>query len=98
MSARTSGARAGVALSLGAGLVLATTVPAAAHGHGRHDVSSTEEQVTEDRITETVEAMSIDELIGPMTWTRVYGGSADGGSLGGAHHEVYGVDAPARTL
>jgi len=98
MSARTSGARAGVALSLGAGLVLATTVPAAAHGHGRHDVSSTEEQVTEDRITETVEAMSIDELIGQMTWTRVYGDSADDDSMAAENQQYYGVDTPAEVI
>jgi len=98
MSARTSGARAGVALSLGAGLVLAATVPAAAHGHGRHDVSSTEEQVTEDRITETVEAMSIDELMGQMTWTRVYGDSADDDSMAAENQQYYGVDTPAEVI
>src|SRR5690625_3752792 len=98
MTTRTNGARAGVALSLGAGLVLAAIVPAAAHGHSAHAPSSNEDLSTEDRITETVEAMSIDELIGQMTWTRVYGDSADDDSMAAENQQYYGVDTPAEVI
>lgn len=89
MSIRSSGARAGVALTLGAGLVLAATVPAGA---------ATAPPSNDDEVAAVVDAMSIDQLIGQMTWTRVYGNSADDDSMAAENQQYYGVDTPAEVI
>ena len=97
MSTSSRRTRAGVALGLGAGLLLAGAVPATATppapltGHGDAAESA-------DQIEAAVDAMSIDELIGQMTWTRVYGNSADDTSMAAENQQYYGVDTPAEVI
>lgn len=97
MSARSRGTRAGIALSLGAGLLLSAALPATGTPQAptSSDGPSSE---TADQIEATVAEMSIDELIGQMTWTRVYGNSADDTSMAAENQQYYGVDTPAEVI
>ncbi|WP_231497273.1 glycoside hydrolase family 3 protein [Arthrobacter sp. MA-N2] len=42
--------------------------------------------------------MSLDEKIGQMTWTHVYGSSADDMSMAASNQERYGVNTPAEVV
>lgn len=97
MSTRSTGTRAGVALSLGAALLLAGAVPATATPHPP-PTSTEDPPESDEQIAAAVEAMSIDELIGQMTWTRVYGNSADDTSMAAENQQYYGVDTPAEVI
>ncbi|MCM3661027.1 glycoside hydrolase family 3 protein [Georgenia satyanarayanai] len=88
MSTRTAGARAGVATALGAGMLLASTVPAVA----------TSAPDSANPIDHIVNAMTVDELIGQMTWTYVYGNSADDASMAVQNQARYGVDTPREVV
>ncbi|WP_147916336.1 glycoside hydrolase family 3 protein [Ruania zhangjianzhongii] len=97
MSTPSRGTRAGVALGLGAGLLLAGAVPATAAPPAPL-ASNGDAPESADQIAAAVEAMSIDELIGQMTWTRVYGDSADDTSMAAENQQYYGVDTPAEVI
>jgi len=89
---RTVGARAGVATTLAAGMLLAS-VPAAAEPA---PVPS-----SADPIEHIVQNMTVDQLIGQMTWTHVYGNTVDhAGHVGdgGSNQSRYGVDTPAEVV
>ncbi len=45
-----------------------------------------------------ISGMSLDEKIGQMTWTHVYGSSADDTSMAASNQERYGVDTPAEVV
>ncbi|MEE6288986.1 glycoside hydrolase family 3 N-terminal domain-containing protein [Georgenia sp. MJ173] len=49
-----------------------------------------------DEITSIVDGMSVDELIGQMTWTHVHGATADEDS--GENRSRYGVGTPAEVV
>ncbi len=92
MSKKSVGARAGVATSLAAGMLLVSTVPASADPVAPQSA---------DPIDHIVEEMSVDELIGQMTWTHVYGSSADEAGYvgnGASNQSRYGVDTPAEVV
>ena len=97
MSTRSRGTRAGAALSLGAALLLTAAVPATATPPAPADTTGNAPD-SADQIEAAVEAMSIDELIGQMTWTRVYGDSADDTSMAAENQQYYGVDTPAEVI
>ena len=88
MSKKPVGARVGVATSLAAGMLLAATVPAAA----------TSAPDSTGPIDQIVKTMTVDELIGQMTWTYVYGNSADDDSMAEQNQARYGVDTPAEVV
>ncbi|TDE92853.1 ScyD/ScyE family protein [Occultella glacieicola] len=99
-SSRT--ARAGLtALATGA-LVLGALAPAtgAARAPAPTDVTPTEasDTPTAAEIDAIVASMSLDELIGQMTWTHVYGSSADDASMAASNQARYGVDTPAEVV
>ena len=88
MSRKPVGAKAGAATTLAAGLLLAATVPAAA----------TSAPDSTGPIDQIVSNMTIDELIGQMTWTYVYGNSATDDSMAEENQARYGVDTPAEVV
>ncbi|WP_413450997.1 glycoside hydrolase family 3 N-terminal domain-containing protein [Georgenia phoenicis] len=88
MTKRTAGARIGAATCLAAGMLLASTVPAGA--------TSTPDSA--NPIDHIVSNMTVDELIGQMTWTYVYGNSADDASMAEQNQERYGVDTPREVV
>ncbi|MCD4853037.1 glycoside hydrolase family 3 protein [Arthrobacter sp. AK01] len=45
-----------------------------------------------------ISGMSLDEKIGQMTWTHVYGSSADDTSMAASNQERYGVNTPAEVV
>jgi len=45
-----------------------------------------------------IAGMTLDEKIGQMTWTHVYGSSADDASMAASNQERYGVDTPAEVV
>ncbi|HLR27281.1 MAG TPA: glycoside hydrolase family 3 N-terminal domain-containing protein, partial [Ruania sp.] len=94
MSHRT-GAKGGLTLALGAGMLLAATAPAAATPEDRPPSGPPS---TAEEIAAVVDQMSIDELIGQMTWTHVYGNSADDDSMAASNRARYGVDTPAEVV
>lgn len=53
-----------------------------------------------DQITQIVDEMTLDELIGQMTWTHVYGNSAYDTSMASSNQKVYGADVstPAQAI
>src|SRR5690606_7337152 len=90
LSKKSLGARAGVATGLAAGMLLASTVPASADPVSTPDSTNPIEHI--------VQGMTIDQLIGQMTWTHVYGSAVDeAGHVGdgGSNQSRYGVDTPA---
>src|SRR5690606_28530847 len=90
LSKKSVGARVGVATSLAAGMLLASTVPASAGPVSAPD--------SRNPIEHIVQHMTIDELIGQMTWTFVYGNSADDDSMAAQNQDRYGVDTPAEVV
>ena len=85
-TARTA---AGLAATLAAGLALAAAVPAGA---------ALDPPSSPDDIAAVVADMSVDELIGQMTWTHVYGSTADDTSMASENRQRYGVDTPAEVI
>ena len=79
------------AMVAGAGLLLAAVTPAQA---STHDASSGDAA----DIPAMVDAMTLDEKIGQMTWTHVYGSSADDTSMSASNQARYGVDTPAEVV
>ncbi|WP_324652659.1 glycoside hydrolase family 3 protein, partial [Georgenia sp. H159] len=71
-------------------MLLASTVPANAGPMAVPDST--------DPLDHVVEQMTIDQLIGQMTWTFVYGNSADDASMAEQNQERYGVDTPAEVV
>ncbi|PYF99375.1 beta-N-acetylhexosaminidase [Georgenia satyanarayanai] len=69
-------------------MLLASAVPAGA-------TSAPESANPIDHIVST---MTVDELIGQMTWTYVYGNSADDASMADQNQARYGVDTPAEVV
>src|SRR5690625_7370847 len=53
---------------------------------------------SEPDVAATVEAMSVDELIGQMTWVHVSGAAADDASRAADNRAHYGVDTPAQVV
>ncbi|MCK6210189.1 glycoside hydrolase family 3 protein [Georgenia sp. EYE_87] len=53
---------------------------------------------TAAEIDALVEDMTLDELIGQMTWTHVYGSSAHDTSMKAQNQARYGVDTPAQVV
>lgn len=53
-----------------------------------------------DQIAQIVDEMSIDDLIGQMTWTHVYGNSANDSSMASQNQAVFGddVSTPAQAI
>ncbi len=45
-----------------------------------------------------IAGMTLDEKIGQMTWTHVYGSSADDTSMAAKNQERYGVNTPAEVV
>ncbi|WP_324650877.1 glycoside hydrolase family 3 protein [Georgenia sp. H159] len=74
--------------ALGAALVALSLLPAApgTAPAGSPDVAA------------VVAGMSEDELIGQMTWTHVYGSTADDTSMAAENRARYGVDTPAEVV
>ncbi|GAB3811531.1 hypothetical protein GCM10028820_02920 [Tessaracoccus terricola] len=89
MSRKSRGARFGAVPVLAAGLVVAGIAPANA------EIPPPE---SPDGIAEIVEAMTLEQLVGQMTWTHVYGNSADDTSMAASNQERYGVDTPAEVI
>src|SRR5690606_12686378 len=71
-------------------MLLASTVPASAGPVSAPD--------SRNPIEHIVQHMTIDELIGQMTWTFVYGNSADDDSPAAQNQDRYGVDTPAEVV
>lgn len=80
-----------VAVGATAGLLLAGVVPAQAAPAGSGSA------VTAD-VAAMVDAMTLDEKIGQMTWTHVYGSSAHDTSMAASNRARYGVDTPAQVV
>src|SRR5699024_7214364 len=76
-------------------MLLAATAPAAATPEDRPPSGPPS---TAEEIAAVVDQMSIDELIGQMTWTHVYGNSADDDSVAASNRARYGVDTPAEVV
>ena len=89
MLRKMTGARLGAAHVLAAGLVFAGISPA---------VADTPPPSSPDGIAEVVDAMSVEQLVGQMTWTHVYGNSADDTSMAASNQARYGVDTPAQVV
>src|SRR5699024_996313 len=67
---------------------LAGGATAPAHA-GTHTTATTD-------VAAAVAEMSVDELIGQMTWAHVYGSAAEDNSMAGENQARYGVDTPAQ--
>ncbi|WP_051479066.1 glycoside hydrolase family 3 protein, partial [Arthrobacter sp. H5] len=52
----------------------------------------------EPNIDAMIAEMSLDEKIGQMTWTHVYGSSADDTSMAASNRARYGVETPAQVV
>jgi beta-N-acetylhexosaminidase len=72
----------------GAGLLFAGMAPA----HADTDDPSAVD------VGAMVDAMTLDQKIGQMTWTHVYGSSADDTSMAASNRARYGVDTPAQVV
>lgn len=83
--------RAGRGAAALAALVLATLVPGSGPADARPATAGAEAS-----IDATVSAMSVDELIGQMTWVHVHGATAQ--SASGENRSRYGVDTPAEVV
>jgi len=75
----------------GAGLLFAGMAPA-------HADTATDTGPTSVDVGAMVDAMSLDQKIGQMTWTHVYGSSADDTSMAASNRARYGVDTPAQVV
>ncbi|GAA1736108.1 glycoside hydrolase family 3 protein [Isoptericola hypogeus] len=73
-----------------AGLLCAAVVTAPAQ-------ADTKGPATSD-VAAMVDAMTLDEKIGQMTWTHVYGASADDTSMAASNQARYGVNTPAEVV
>ncbi|WP_240930505.1 glycoside hydrolase family 3 protein [Isoptericola sp. BMS4] len=82
-----------VAVGATAGLLLAGAVPAQAAPAG-----SGSEATAQAGVAAMVDAMTLDEKIGQMTWTHVYGSSAHDTSMAASNQARYGVDTPAQVV
>ncbi|MGE9348989.1 glycoside hydrolase family 3 protein [Isoptericola variabilis] len=80
----------------GAGLLLASVTPAQAGTV--HTPASTPAGTPSADIGAMVDAMTLDQKIGQMTWTHVYGSSADDTSMAASNRARYGVDTPAQVV
>ncbi|WP_226924866.1 glycoside hydrolase family 3 protein [Georgenia satyanarayanai] len=69
-------------------MLLASAVPA----------SATSAPESANPIDHIVSNMTVDELIGQMTWTHVYGDSADDDSMAEENQDRYGVDTPREVV
>ncbi|SKC71210.1 glycoside hydrolase family 3 protein [Krasilnikoviella flava] len=78
----------------GAGLLFAGTAPAQADT----DAPRTVDVTTTADVGAMVEAMTLDQKIGQMTWTHVYGSSANDTSMAANNQARYGVDTPAQVV
>jgi beta-N-acetylhexosaminidase len=77
------------AVGAAAGLLFAGAVPAqAASDTARSGVD----------VAAMVDAMTLDEKVGQMTWTHVYGSSAHDTSMAASNRARYGVDTPAEVV
>lgn len=80
-----------VALIASASLLLA--VPAAAQTRPGPPVSA-----ERGFIESTLNRMSLEERVGQLFWTHVYGSSADDTSMAAQNQDTYGVDTPAEVV
>ncbi|MFD6134741.1 glycoside hydrolase family 3 protein [Isoptericola sp. NPDC060257] len=76
----------------GAGLLLAVMAPAQA------DTTDTPAGTSSVDVGAMVDAMTLDQKIGQMTWTHVYGSSAEDTSMAASNRARYGVDTPAQVV
>lgn len=82
-----------VAVGATAGLLLAGVVPAQAA-----PAEAGSEVAAQADVAAMVDAMTLDEKIGQMTWTHVYGSSAHDTSMAASNRARYGVDTPAQVV
>ena len=100
LSSRT--ARAGLTALATGGLVLAALAPATGAARvpapSEVAIAAADGTPTGAEIDAIVAGLSLDELIGQMTWTHVYGSSADDTSMAASNQARYGVDTPAEVV
>jgi len=99
---RSTSARAGLTVLAAGGMILAATTPAqsavATPPRAAAPVAAQTVTPTAAEIEAIVEDMTLDELIGQMTWTHVYGSSANDTSMKASNQARYGVDTPAEVV
>ncbi|MEE6296743.1 glycoside hydrolase family 3 N-terminal domain-containing protein [Georgenia wangjunii] len=90
----STGRKAGLATAAGAAMLAASVVPASA---------AIAPPTTDEQIAAVVDGMTLRQLIGQMTWTQVYGSTADevGHTYGDpvqSNEARYGVGTPAQVV
>ncbi|MGW8567141.1 glycoside hydrolase family 3 N-terminal domain-containing protein [Isoptericola sp. NPDC055881] len=89
------------AVLAGAGLLLAAVTPAQADTSAPTSTtaaSAVGSVASSADIRAMVDAMTLDQKIGQMTWTHVYGSSANDTSMAASNQARYGVDTPAQVV
>ncbi|PRA14416.1 beta-N-acetylglucosaminidase, partial [Brevundimonas sp. MYb27] len=82
-------------LMTGAGVITAAGTAVAAQPT---TTGSTTTITASPDIEAMIAGMTLDEKIGQMTWTHVYGSSADDASMAAKNQERYGVNSPAEVV
>ena len=103
---RSTSARAGLTVLAAGGMLLAATAPASSAvvtapvttPAALPAATAAAVTPTAAEIDAMVEDMTLDELIGQMTWTHVYGSSAHDTSMKAQNQARYGVDTPAQVV
>ncbi|MFC4556033.1 glycoside hydrolase family 3 N-terminal domain-containing protein [Georgenia faecalis] len=85
----TAGRKASLVTAAAAAMLAASVVPANAA------IAPPE---TPEVILQVVDNMTVDQLIGQMTWTHVYGNSPNDTSMATTNRTRYGVDTPAQVV
>ena len=85
------------AVLVGAGLLLAAVTPAQADTTAPTSTPTSGAASSGD-IAAMVDAMTLDQKIGQMTWTHVYGSSANDTSMAASNQARYGVNTPAEVV
>ncbi|MFD6526180.1 glycoside hydrolase family 3 N-terminal domain-containing protein [Isoptericola sp. NPDC060185] len=87
------------AVLAGAGLLLAAVSPAQAQTTAPTSTTGSPAAAASSAdIAAMVDAMTLDQKIGQMTWTHVYGSSAHDTSMAASNQARYGVDTPAEVV
>jgi beta-N-acetylhexosaminidase len=90
--------RKGTTLLTAATTVLLMTGAGTAVAAAPTTTARTTTVTTSPDIDAMIAGMSLDEKIGQMTWTHVYGSSADDTSMAASNQERYGVNTPAEVV